>query len=197
MCSHRDALISEKAQFCKNDPRVMADNSGSMFDEKKNCLLLEYCNYPYYISYPEGEVLEGPNPPVSGEETVLFLQYLNRAQPLPPRRKWLSFLELPGGELHNLPFQKEAVIPLAAKYGNNIDEFVTRNEGYGEPMKAGDAAFIIPVFPRLEMAVVIWGKDDEFPARANILFDVASAYHLPTASLYVLGIVVVKRLYQI
>ncbi len=197
MCSHRDALISEKAQFCKNDPHIMAENSGSLFDEQKSCFCLEYCRHQYYISYPEGTVLEDSNQQVSGEETVLFLQYLNRAQPLPPRRKWLSFLELPGGELHNMPFQKEAVIPLAAKYGNNIEEFVARSEEYGESMKAGDAAFIIPVFPRLEMAVVIWGKDEEFSARANVLFDVASTYHLPTASLYVLGIVVVKRLYQI
>ncbi len=197
MCSHDDALAQALNEFKSNDPRQMAENSGAECDSQNDRLQLAYCGYPYGITFPQGEIETSSAPPVCGEERVLFLQYLNWSRGLPPRRKWLSFLELPGGELHNAPFQKEAIFPIAAKFGRNVEKFVSIGEEIGEPMSAGDAAFIIPVFPFLEMAIIIWGEDEEYSARANILFDEVSIYHLPTASLYVLGILVAKRLFGI
>ncbi len=195
MCSHDDALAEELEHFQQNDPREMAENSGSKFEEQKNRFILEYCGHPFYVSYPRGEVWTDSTQKAVGEERVLFLQYLNWAISIPPRRQWVSFLELPGGELHFAPFQKEAIFPLAEKYGSNLEEFKKITRFFKETVFTGDASVIIPAFPRLEMAVIIWKQDEEYPARANLLFDITSTYHLPTASLYVLGILVVKRLF--
>lgn len=41
----------------------------------------------------------------------------------------------------------------------------------GQKMKQGDVGFILPVFPFLNIAVLFWDADDEFPAQANMLFD--------------------------
>lgn len=197
MCSHDDALAMALQEFRQNDPYLMAENSACAYDEGKNRFRVNYCGQTYYLYYPGGEVETEGGDSFAGEEKVLFLQYLNKAQSLPPRRKWLSFLELPNGEMHHAPFLKEAVYPLAEKYGKHVEEFIKASQEVGEPMDAGDAAFIIPVFPRLEMATILWGEDEEYSARANVLFDEVSTYHLATASLYVLGIMVVKRIYGI
>lgn len=41
----------------------------------------------------------------------------------------------------------------------------------GIPMRQGDAGYILPVFPFLNIAVLFWDADEEFSAQANMLFD--------------------------
>lgn len=196
MCSHEDALAKALEGYRNSVPQILAEGSGCRYDVHKSRFLLTYCGREYRVSFPEGEVT-AVQEPVTVEERVIFLQYLSFSRSIPPRRKWVSFLELPGGEMHYAPFQRETFFPLARKYGSNLEEFKQRSKIVGEEMRAGDAAFIIPVFPRLELAIILWEKDAEYPARARVLFDITSSYHLPTASLYVMGIQVVKRVYDL
>lgn len=197
MCSHEDALSKAIEILKKSNPHDLAENSRCKYDEQNRHFLLNYCRNTYQVSYPGGEVRQDSSNSVTVEERVLFLQYLVWSRGILPRREWVSFLELPGGEMHYAPFQRETFVPLVNKYGTKTDEFIKRGNIYGEAMPAGDAAFIIPVFPCIEMAIILWEGDAEYPARANVLFDVNSSCHLPTASLYVLGIEVVKRIYEI
>ena len=41
----------------------------------------------------------------------------------------------------------------------------------GTALPQGDAGYVIPVFPFLNMAILFWDEDEEFPAKANMLFD--------------------------
>ncbi|HBI26873.1 MAG TPA: hypothetical protein DDY25_03980, partial [Peptococcaceae bacterium] len=41
---------------------------------------------------------------------------------------------------------------------------------------------------------IFWVADEEFPARANMIFDASASHYLSTAALYVLGSVVARRL---
>ncbi len=61
----------------------------------------------------------------------------------------------------------------------------------------GDRAFAISVFPRLQLAFILWLADEEWPARANILFDSTASMHLETASLHVLGINAAERIIRL
>ncbi|NLI70007.1 MAG: DUF3786 domain-containing protein [Firmicutes bacterium] len=196
MCSYEDALAKALEDFRNGVPRTMAEGSGCGYDVDNNEFSLTYCGQEYRISYPDGEItaIQGY---VTPEERVIFLQYLHFSRSIPPRRKWISFLELPGGEMHYAPFQRETFFPLARKYGSNLEEFKQRSKLVGEEAGIGDAAYIIPVFPRLELAIILWEKDAEYAARARVLFDATSSYHLPTATLYMLGIEVVKRIYDL
>ncbi|MDW7652450.1 MAG: DUF3786 domain-containing protein, partial [Bacillota bacterium] len=114
------------------------------------------------------------------------------------REHWLSFLELPGGPHHFAPFQQEAIFPLARAFGGSGEAFVTAaQELGGTAVNLGHAGMVIPAFPRLSLAFILWLGDDEFPATANILFDAVAQTYLPTASLYMLGIAVANRLLAI
>lgn len=191
-----------RSEYRQREPLFISDQSGTPYYCQYNYFLLSYLGVKYRVSFPEGSIKREKEelPAASGlspEEEILFLQYLCWARGLPPQEKWKSFLELPGGEHHNLPFQKEAIYPLARQYGEHISCFCHRGEQYGRRIQLGDAAFLLPVFPLINLAVVLWQGDEEFAPRANVLFDSASPYHLPTASLYVLGIAVVRRIWEV
>ena len=192
---YKQAYLDALSDFAAKDPANMADLSGGYFDDKAQTIMLNYLGHDGCVSYPSGEITIEGWPPLPHEELIIILQYLSGASGLPCRDRWLSFLELPGGPHHYAPFQQEAIFPLAAALGNDPEKFQALAATLGGTSAAlGHTGVIIPAFPRLPLAFLLWSGDDEFPAKANILFDASSPTYLPTASLYMLGIAVSKRL---
>ncbi len=194
MCT-RNALSVVTQQFSSLDPLQMAELSGAAY--AKNRFSLRYCNLPVSVDYPKGTVsMVDAYSPLNNDERVLLLQYLSNASGLPPRGQWLSFLDLRGGPLHWLPFQREALNPLARHYGEQLDLFLELGERYGgERVNGGDVAMVIPVLPRLPLSFMLWKGDDEFPSRSMILFDSVAESYLSTAALYVMAIQALIRIW--
>jgi hypothetical protein len=192
MCS-RNALPKMLEEYASKDPDTMAELSGGRFEEGN--INLKYCNIPLKISHPFGEFTMLPSHRDSGEkelaveEKVVIAQYLMYSCGLPARGTWISFLDLKGGPLHWLPFQKEALIPLAHHYHDRLSLFLERGLEYGGTLiEQGDAGIVIPVLPRLNLAFIIWKGGEGFEPRSMILFDSVAEAYLSTATLYVLGI---------
>ncbi len=198
MCT-RNAFKKVVESYASSDPAAMAELSGARFENGR--FVLKYCGFDVQAAYPQGEVSYfGPPPSPGGEithnEKILLLQYLTKASGLPVRGQWLSFLELRGGQLHWLPFQKEALEPLAEAYNGRREEFLKRGRQHGgEPFDQGDAGLVVPVLPRLPLVFALWEGDEEFPPRTIILFDAVSETYLSTATLYVLGIQAMIRIW--
>lgn len=177
----------------------MAELSGAHFESGR--FILKFCDIDVQATFPQGNVTmlkpeSSDIDEITHNEKILILQYLTSASGLPARGQWLSFLELRGGHLHWLPFQKETLEPLAAAYNDRKDEFLERGWMHGgELFKQGDAGIIVPVLPRLPLAFVLWRGDEEFSPRSVILFDSVSETYLSTATLYVLGIQAVIRIW--
>ena len=75
---------------------------------------------------------------------------------------------------HVLPLDK-----LALKYGNDKTGFLKRGTDLGGmQMNYGDASVKLFPFPRLPVVIILWQEDDEFPSRADILFDSTCEFHL-------------------
>ena len=86
--------------------------------------------------------------------------------------KWISYAELPYGMLHYRPFQTEAVVPLAETFGGQPGRLLQLSRALGgQEIGIGDVGIVIPVLPRLPVAVILWTADEEFPAKANMVFD--------------------------
>jgi hypothetical protein len=64
----------------------------------------------------------------------------------------------------------------------------------GESFDIGDAAYSFRALPQLPMAVVWWAGDEEFPAKASVLFDEAASHYLPTDGLAILGRMLCRKL---
>jgi hypothetical protein len=192
---YRQAYLESLQNFAAKDPIDMAEAAGGHCDRGKTVINLLYLGRTCTVEYPGGHMAVDGWPEPSHEEKIIILQYLWGASGLPLRDHWLSFLQLPGGPHHFAPFQKEAVFPLARKFGPQPDLFHQAAQHFGGfQMSIGDAGMIIPAFPRLPLGFVLWTGDEEFPASANILFDASAETHLNTAALYMLGIAVVQRL---
>jgi len=191
-----DAYAAALELFLKSEPARMAMAGGASWDPGVRVLRLRYCGREFTVAAANGEIVAGPGHwKVTRNDLTLVLQYLVGASGLPPRGQWLSFLELPEGGHHYRPFQAEALDPLARRFDGRGEEFLKAGRLLGgEEAKMADAALVIPVFPKLPVAVLLWHGDEEFPARAGILYDAVAPSHLSTASLYVLGCELVRKM---
>lgn len=74
------------------------------------------------------------------------------------------------------PFEKAyrntIIKELQETFDGHVEELKCACEALGgTKMPQGDAGYVLPVFPFLNIAVLFWDGDDEFAAQANILFD--------------------------
>lgn len=108
-----------------------------------------------------------------------MLSYLTSARDIPLSGRLVQPVNLRGGQLffrgtHVLPLDK-----LALKYGSDAKSFIRRGaELGGLQMDYGDASLQLFPFPRIPVIIILWLEDEEFPARADLLFDTTCEFHL-------------------
>ncbi|MBI5100895.1 MAG: DUF3786 domain-containing protein [Nitrospirae bacterium] len=108
-----------------------------------------------------------------------ILCYLNCSKDLPLSEKLINPVNLKGGLLF---FRGSHVLPLdrlAEKYDKDPDGFINKGtELGGEAVKYGDAAIRFFPLPSIPVVLILWRGDDEFPPRADLLFDSTAERHL-------------------
>ena len=109
------------------------------------------------------------------------LWYLIQSKDIPLSGNLIKPREINGGLIfekgsHILPLDK-----LGQKYGNDVKGFIRRAITFGgEQLDYGDASVRLFPFPKVPVVLLIWGNDEEFPSRTDILFDSTCSQHLPT-----------------
>jgi hypothetical protein len=153
-----------------------------------------------YRVEPETRRIGGPqaDPLLQDEEfELLLLAYLTQAADTPVEGTWISEKDLPGGSLffrgpHALPLQ-----PMIARFGEDLAGFRSAAEGLGgSALPYGDAAYGFTALPRIPAGCLLWVRDEEFPARAGLLFDRSLARHLPLDVVLALAHCLVLRLLE-
>jgi hypothetical protein len=143
---------------------------------------LDFLDRRYRVE-PEAGRIGGPQADrllADPEFELLLLTYLTQAADVPPEGTWVSEKDLPGGSLffrgpHALPLE-----PLRARFGDDLPGFRRASERLGGgALPYGDAAYGFTVLPRIPAGCVLWARDEEFPARLNMLFDRSLGRHLP------------------
>ncbi len=193
--SNTNAYTEAVKIFKDSDPFTMVKNAGARYNREEQIIKVKYFDIEAEVFYPTGEIKYSASWNLVKNDKVLILQYLVSACGVPPRGTWISFLQLPDGPHHHVPFIQEAITPLAEEFGNRIDEFKQRVKILGATeINIGDYGVTIPVFPYLPLAVCLWRGDEEFAASSNILFDVTASLHLSTAALWVSGVEVSRKI---
>ena len=117
-------------------------------------------------------------------EQLCILAYLINSQDLPLAQKLVAGNTLSGGQFffrgqHGLPTKK-----LEETFGDNPEVLHHASAQLdAEHCEFGDASISLYMLPRLPLTIVIWGRDEEFDARASILFDQTAASQLPLDAL--------------
>ena len=154
---------------------------------------------PHIVSHPDGNVCVAGKP-AHVAVRIMLLHYLLQADGTPPSGDWVAFRELPDGLFYAASFADRAEAPLEAAFGGpsaagGLDAFRrSAAAAGGEPFAAADAAFAFQALPLLRLAAMLWEGDDEFPARAQIVFDAAAGHCLPAEDLAGLGGLLARRL---
>ncbi len=163
---------------------------------------LPYFGKPHAVPHPEGDVINLATGKVAHASIAIVLwHYLLTADGYtgdgaPAADRWLTFRELPSGLFYAQAFAVHAEQLLADTFGNDIAGFRKAAESLGGQLLTAapgaglappDAAYRFQAFPRLALAVQLWEGDDEFPGRAQVLFDAAASHYLPTEDLSGVG----------
>lgn len=148
-----------------------------------------YFGAPHLLLHPGGEVIFEPTGQAAHPSvTVLLLHYLLTADGSEPAGRWLAFRELPSGLFYSQAFAAHAEAPLAARFGSDLAAFrQAAGRLAGAPLDLADASSWFLALPRVPIAALLWEGDDEFPARAQILFDAQAGHYLPTEDLSGVG----------
>jgi hypothetical protein len=176
-------------------PSHLAALSGSAWLDDRLCLA--YWARPVALEWPAlratwtdtGQIL-----PTFDQAMLLY--YLNTADGTPPAGRWIGYRELPGGLFYHQAFQGYTGDRLARAFGAAPLAFERAAHGLGaEPVPGvGAWAFAVDPLPAIRLAAILWPGDEEFPARASILFDAAAPHYLPTDGLALLGAGLTSRL---
>ena len=184
-----------KLQGC--DPLELARFSGAGYQD--GYLFLPFVEKEFLIELPSMTIREKESGRAVPEELeALLLDYIDKTRKALPKGEWVAFRELPGGQFYASAFQGYAADSLVRAFGNDLEAFKkAAKKLYGIPLELGDASFTFKVFPRLEIAVVYWEGDEEFPPHASLLFDANAPSRLPPDGLCNTGRILCSKLVKI
>ena len=177
------------------DPREVEANSGAEYVESEDAYRLKIFGGVYSVSIRERKITCISEP---GSKPEYFINltapiYLVQAKPIPPSGEMVR--EVKGGGFffrgsHTLPLDA-----IAGKYGTDRNFFLRAATCVGGiPMPGGDAAFSFSAYPRVGMAFMLWLADEEFEARASLLFDSNADRHMALDALWAVALTACQRM---
>jgi hypothetical protein len=194
MLRQLDVLRNE---ILTTQPGRLAVNCGGTLMNQQ--IQLNYWGQAVGISWPDLKAWKlSDGAECSVYDAGMLLYYLREADGTPMADRWISYRELPGGSFYSQAFQGYSGDRLAHTYGERPEAYALAAHSLdGMPLSAlpGMAFAFLPL-PRIRLAVILYPGDEEFPARASVLFDAAASHYMTTDGLALLGAGLVGRLIQ-
>ena len=183
-------------QLLKLDGVKTAQRASCRYVEKPARYSITFLNREYVVSLQDKEVFSEKDSRTAGYiEELCILAYLINAKDIPIANKLSKAEALPGGQfffrgLHKLDTEK-----IEKAFGNHPEWLYEVMDKFGgKRFEFGDASIELDVLPRVPMTVVIWKGDEEFAARASILFDETAAEQMPLDALWAAANLAIKAL---
>ena len=148
------------------------------YDDGRGLYVIKSFGIDFYVSASERRIFS------DSPKSIIFLDkfkdffrlsllwYLSSAKDIPSTGRLIRPIDVKGGQrfftgTHLLPLDR-----VAAVYGRDRDKFIKRGIEFGaEEASHGDASLILFPLPRVPITLILWLEDEEFPARADLLFD--------------------------
>lgn len=184
-----------RAEIQSTQPGRLAVNCGATLVGQQ--IRLAYWGQPIGISWPGLKARQlSDDSECSVYDEGMLLYYLRQADGTPMADYWIGYRELPGGSFYSQAFQGYSGDRLSRTYGETPEAFIAAArllEGTALPSLPGLAFAFLPL-PRIRLAAILYPGDEEFAARANVLFDAAASHYMTTDGLALLGAGLVGRL---
>lgn len=160
--------------FEKLDPCEAAQRCGVRYDEERRVFHVRLLYVDYEISWPKfairSQVEDGfalKNLPAQ----MLIIRYLLEGRTSVGTGSFLTYREMPWGEVYLKPFTGRCITRAAFTFGTRLDAFeAAMAKMPAIRLKSGDASYQLEIMPGYEVRIIVWEGDDEFPPNAQILF---------------------------
>ncbi|MGX9758413.1 DUF3786 domain-containing protein [Clostridioides difficile] len=169
------------------DPHTISNLSNINFNSDSSKFTIDFFGRQYIVDYPSGEVWNGNGSLCKNFELkILILRYLCNAKGIPLTNKYITFKEVPGGNVYYHNFLNRTLARLSEIFTSQIDKYKLVMENIGaEKVKMGDLAYKFTYIGNTSMIFILWFGDDEFPPNSNILFDSNIIYYFNAEDLAV------------
>ena len=165
------------SQYQESDPKEIAARLGIFYDEEQKYFTLKFLGTVYQISWPDFQVShEADDMGFYPLETMTYartltIRFLLNGAEASGTGKFKTYREMPWGEVYLRQFDGRCIKRLAFSYGNRIKDFQAIMEHmHCVPVKHGDIAYQLEIFPDYLVQMILWEGDDEFPPSSQILF---------------------------
>ena len=102
---------------------------------------------------------------------------------------------MPWGEVYLRQFDGRCIKRLAFSYGNRLGDFKAIMEHIkAAPVKHGDIAYEVEIFPEYKVQMILWEGDEEFPPSSQILFSDNFPVSFQAEDMAVMGDVIIGSL---
>ncbi len=157
--------------FAKADPQEIAGRLPEV-NWDGQAFTVGLLNRKFAISHPKYAIRaldEGSVPPLPTQ--TFLLRYLLEGKSLAAKGGWLTFREMPWGELYIKPYTGRVLTRAAFTLGTRVASFKKAAQAMGaQEVKSGDAGFLFPLVGEYAMQILVWEGDEEFPPSAQVLY---------------------------
>ena len=189
------------SQYQESDPKEIATRLGISYDEEQKYFTLKFLGTVYQISWPDFQVShEADDMGFYPLETMTYartltIRFLLNGAEASGTGKFKTYREMPWGEVYLRQFDGRCIKRLAFSYGNRIKDFQAIMEHmHCVPVKHGDIAYQLEIFPDYLVQMILWEGDDEFPPSSQILFSDNFPISFQAEDMAVMGDVIIGSL---
>ncbi len=181
-------------EYQKIDPREAAERCGVPYDQEARQFHIRLMGYSYLVSYPDFTVKreqEGEGPYLlldSIPAKIIVLRFLIKGQLVKGTGRFLTYREVPWGEVYYRQFEGRCLTRLKFSFGFKLDQFAGAMEKLGaKKIEMGDRAYEFEFINGLFVRFILWAGDEEFPPSSQILFADNFPYAYEAEDLAVVG----------
>ena len=157
-------------RFAALDPQEAAARTGTPFADGAFCLTL--LGHPYRITHPEFSISgEGGTALKSLPAQTFLMRWLLEGKQTAGSRDFLTFREMPWGEMYIGPYTGRVLTRAAFTFGTRVEKFRAACEAMGAlAIGHGDAGFQFDFLGGYRMQIMVYAGDDEFPPSSQVLY---------------------------
>ncbi|MGI6094409.1 MAG: DUF3786 domain-containing protein [Lachnospiraceae bacterium] len=164
-------------RYGQMDPLEIAKRTELSYNIDKKTFTVRLMGCTYEVSYPEYEIHHiddsvGIYPlETDMNAKILILRYLTDGKASPWSGEFVTYRDVPWGEVYFRQFQGRCLFRLAFGYGNKLSKFQELMDRLGaDKIESGDAGYQFEFINGLYVRFLLWEGDDEFPPSSQILF---------------------------
>ena len=184
------------SEYQKLDPKEAAKRCGVEYDEERQQFHIRLMGYRYLVNFPEFAVHKEDEDEEGAfllldmvPAKIIVLRFLLSAQVVKSSGKYLTYREVPWGEVYFRQFEGRCLMRLKFGFGFKLDKFAEGMEKLPgvKKLSLGDVSYEFEFINGLHVRFILWAGDEEFPPSSQILFEDNFPYAYQAEDLAVVG----------